>query len=103
MLDRVFSRLTSIAGKFLRMRRNIRIWKKMTSGTLANPLPLASRDALATSLRRIETLAALLRAPSRRLPCEPLNGELVGEAAGMIADEVARMRAALNPHLSTRE
>ena len=66
------------------------------------PGSAAARDALAASLRRIETLAALLRAPSNRLPCEPLNGELVGEAAGMIAEEAARMRAALEPHWNAR-
>lgn len=63
----------------------------------------ATRDSLATSLRRIETLTALLRAPSHRRPCEPLDAEVVGEAAGMIAEEAARMRAALDPHLITRE
>ena len=60
---------------------------------------LAQRDALAVSLRRIETLAALLCALSDHVPCEPLDGEVVGEAAGMIADEATRMRAALDPHL----
>ena len=66
------------------------------------PTPLLSVTAcgaLAVSLRRIETLAALLCALSYHVPCEPLDGEVVGEAAGMIADEATRMRAALDPHL----
>ena len=66
-------------------------------------LPLAARDALATSLRRIETLARLLCALSARVPCEPLDGEIVGEAAGMIADETRRLRTVLHPHLEARE
>jgi hypothetical protein len=65
--------------------------------------PLTARDALASSLRRIETLAALLCALSDRVPCEPLDGEVVGEAAGMITEETAKIRATLDPHLNVCE
>ena len=65
-------------------------------------LQVAACDVMAASLRRIETLAALLRAPSKRVPCEPLDGEVVGEAAGMIADEIARIRAVLDLHVNSR-
>ena len=58
-------------------------------------LPAAARDALVVSLRRMETLAALLCALSDRVPCEPLDGE----AAGMIAEETTRLRATLNSNL----
>jgi len=88
---------------FFRMWRNIRIWKKMTSSADANPLPLVTRDALTNSLRRIETLAALLCALSDRVPCEPLDGEVVGEAAGMITEEATKIRATLDPHLNRCE
>ena len=103
MLDRVFSPQASIAGMLFRMRRNIRIWMKMTSSAHANTLPLVTRDSLTASLRRIETLAALLCALSDRVPCEPLDGEVVGEAAGMITEEAAKIRATLDPHLSRCE
>ena len=66
------------------------------------PTPLLSVtacDALAVSLRRIETLAALLCALSDHVPCEPVDGVLVGETAGMISDEAIRLRAVLRPHL----
>lgn len=62
-----------------------------------NPL-LHAREALAVSLRRIETLAALLEELTARNPREPVEGSLVGQAAGMIADEAMRMRALLQPH-----
>lgn len=65
-------------------------------------LPVAAHDALGVSLRRIETLAALLCALSDRVPCEPLDGEVVGEAAGMIAEETTRLRATLNSNLKER-
>lgn len=58
-------------------------------------LPLPARDTLAASLRRIEALAGLLGALTDRGPCAALDGEMVGEAAGMIADETSRLRAAL--------
>ena len=67
------------------------------------PLPLATRDALSASLRRIDTLAALLCAVSDRVPCEPLDSEVVGDAAGMIAEETAKIRATLDPHLNVCE
>ena len=74
----------------------------MTSASRSNLLPLAQRDALAASLRRIETLAALLCALADHVPCEPLEGEVVGETAGMIADEATRMRAALDRQFTAR-
>ena len=61
-----------------------------------NPL-LHAREALAVSLRRIETLAALLEELTARNPREPVEGSLVGQAAGMIAEEATRMRAVLRP------
>lgn len=52
----------------------------MNSGSRTNLLPVAQRDALAAALRRIETLAVLLCALAERVPCEPLDGAVVGEA-----------------------
>ena len=65
-------------------------------------LPVATLDALAVSLRRIEALTALLGALSERVPREALDGGVVGKAAGMIADETTRLRAALGPILNAR-
>ena len=36
-------------------------------------------------------------------PCEPMDGELVGDAAGMIAAETARLRAVLGPFLEAHD
>ena len=71
----------------------------MTSGSRSNLLTVAKRDALAVSLRRIETLAALLEELTVRMPREPVDGVLVGATAGMISDEAVRLRAVLRPHL----
>ena len=68
---------------------------KMIPSSDSNPLPVGTRDAVAASLRRIETLAALLEELTARNPREPVEGALVSEAAGMIADEATRMRAIL--------
>lgn len=65
-------------------------------------LPFDRLDTLAASLRRIEALAALLGALANRVPCEAMDGKSVGEAAGMIADETTRLRAALGPLLNAR-
>ena len=61
----------------------------------------ASQDVLAVSLRRIETLAGPLEEITARKPREPIEAALVGETAGMIADEATRMRAALLPQCAT--
>ena len=69
----------------------------MIFGSDSNPLPVSTRDALAVSLRRIETLAVLLEELAARNPREPVEGALVGATAGMIADEATQMRAVLIP------
>ena len=74
------------------------MWGKVISSPHSNPLTIA----LAMPLRRIETLAALLGVLSDRRPCEPPDAEMVAEAAG-IAEETARLRAAIGRHLHPRE
>jgi hypothetical protein len=74
----------------------------MTSGSRSNPLPVVPRDEMTTSLRRIETLAALLEELTARNPREPVEGVLVSATAGMIADEAIRLRDALRLDLDAR-
>ena len=58
-------------------------------------LELAQYDALAGSLRRIETLAVLLGAPAGGRGDSSMECALVAEAADMIAEEARRMREQL--------
>ena len=76
---------------------------KMIFDADSNLLVPSARDALAVSLRRIETLAGLLEELTARKPREPIEAALVGETAGMIADEATRMRAALLPQCDATE
>lgn len=71
----------------------------MPANVGTNPLSLVTRDALAASLRRIDTLAGLLCAASEQAVDDTIDCELVGDAAGMIAEETARLRAVLGPFL----
>ena len=64
----------------------------MTSGSRSNLLPAVQRDALAASLRRIEALAVLLRAPAGGRGDSSMECALVAEAADMIAEEARRIR-----------
>lgn len=58
-------------------------------------LTTASRDALSASLRRIDAIAGLLGTLADRMPSEPLDADLVGEATEIITEETAQIRAAL--------
>ena len=58
-------------------------------------LTTANRDALSASLRRIDAIAGLLGALADRMPSEPLDADLVGEATEIITEETAHIRTTL--------